>query len=139
MIEQDYLLRLLVGFFAAIQRAMERGGREGEPGEAARTLDDAVGTALDMDASMLLALSPESIAGIMQVAGVDPRVTAYAARSLQLSARYYDEAGQSDLAAVRLAQARSIAEAFGVDLADEPIAPEELLELVERDVEEARA
>ena len=63
MIEQDYLLRLLVGFFAAIQRAMERGGREGEPEEAARTLDDAVGTALDMDASMLLTLSPESIAG----------------------------------------------------------------------------
>ena len=116
MIEQDYLVRMLAQFATAIRRSMERAQGERDPQGAADMLEAAVGEATDFDGATLLALSPDSIANILQVSGTDPRVTEYMVRSLMLASRYRAEAGDAQAADLREAQARAIAEAYGHDV-----------------------
>ena len=123
MFEQDYLMRLLAEFAAAIRLSMERATGLRDPRGAAAMLEAAVGEAVEMDGEVLLALAPESIASVLTVTGVDPHVTEYLARSLMLASRYRAEAGEADLAALREAQARAIADAWGHDLGVDPAAP----------------
>lgn len=120
MLEQDYLMRLLMQFFEAICRAARRGQQEDDPQGAADILEQAVGQATEMDGALLLSLSPESIAQVMQVSGIDPDVTQFVARSLLLESVYLEKAGRSQLAAVRSAQAHEIADAYGFGLPDDP-------------------
>lgn len=126
MLHQDYLLRMLVDFAAAIRRSMERGDHQNDPETAAHMLEVAIGNATDIDGAVLLSLSPDSIASILEVSGTDPQVTEYMARSLLLAARYLEEAGQADLASLREQQAFAIADAYGHDLSGEAVSPEEL-------------
>lgn len=118
MFERDYLMKLLMEFATAVRRSMEHEENEHVPEESARMLDDAVGRAVDFDGDMLLSLSPQSLASMLQVVGTDPRVTGYAAHSLLLSACYYADAGEGSLADLRREQARAVAEAYGFDLSD---------------------
>lgn len=118
MFEQDYLMRLLTQFFAAVSRSVREQRDERDPKRAAEALETAVGEATDIDAAVLLSLAPESIAAVMQVSGVDPQVTGYVARGLLLEARYLREAGEGALADVRSGQAHAIAQAYGFELSD---------------------
>ncbi|MEA5019215.1 MAG: hypothetical protein VB027_02495 [Gordonibacter sp.] len=123
MLSQDYLVRIMVQFAEIIRRSWMKANKERDPRGAADMLEDAVGEATDIDGGVLLSLSPESIASVMQVSGIDPRVTEYIARSLLLASGYLREAGDHGLATVREQQARAIAEAYGHEL---PETPEEL-------------
>ena len=114
MLEQDYLMRIVLQFAEIIRRSWTKATDECDPKRAADMLEDAV----DMDGEALLSLAPESIAAVMQVSGVDPRVTEYIARSLLLASGYLREAGEGALADVREGQARAIAESYGFDLPD---------------------
>ena len=118
MLTQDYLVRLLMDFAAGIMRSMQRAADHHDPQGAAEMLEAAVGESVDMDGATLLSLSPDSIATIMQVSGVDPAVTEHIARSLMLASSYYDEAGSSALSQLRSAQAQAIASAYGFDISD---------------------
>lgn len=118
MLEQDYLMRIVLQFAEIIRRSWTKATDECDPKRAADMLEDAVGDAVDMDGEALLSLAPESIAAVMQVSGVDPRVTEYIARSLLLASGYLREAGEGALADVREGQARAIAESYGFDLPD---------------------
>ena len=101
MLEQDYLMRILLQFAEAIRRSWSRAVEDRDPRDAANMLERAVGDATDIDGATLLSLSPESIASVMQVSGVDPRVSEYIARSLLLASGYLGEAGEHELAALR--------------------------------------
>ena len=81
MLEQDYLMRIFLQFAEIIRRSWTKARKEKDPRAAADMLEDAVGEATDIDGGVLLSLSPESIASVMQVSGTDPRVTEYVARS----------------------------------------------------------
>lgn len=129
MFEQDYLVRILVQFAQAIRRSMQKAAGEQDPRGAADMLEAAVGEATDIDGGVLLSLAPESIAGVMQVSGTDPRVTAYIARSLLLESTYLHQAGDHGLADIRAAQARAIADAYAFDLPDDPEDTSDLEEL----------
>ena len=120
MLEQDYLMRILLQFAEAIRRSWARSVEDRDPRDAANMLERAIGDATDIDGATLLSLSPESIASVMQVSGVDPRVSEYIARSLLLASGY--------LAALRAEQARALAEAYDLDLPD---TPEELATLLD--------
>ena len=93
MLEQDYLMRILLQFAEAIRRSWARSVEDRDPRDAANMLERAIGDATDIDGATLLSLSPESIASVMQVSGVDPRVSEYIARSLLLASGYLAEAG----------------------------------------------
>ena len=136
MLEQDYLMRILLQFAEAIRRSWSRAVEDRDPRDAANMLERAVGDATDIDGATLLSLSPESIASVMQVSGVDPRVSEYIARSLLLASGYRGEAGEHELAALRAERARALAVAYDLDLPD---TPEELaLLLDEADAELAQ-
>ncbi|MEG0016972.1 MAG: hypothetical protein RR747_10425 [Gordonibacter sp.] len=120
MLTQDYLVRIMVQFAEIIRRSWMRATKERDPRGAADMLEDAVGEATDIDGGVLLSLSPESIASVMQVSGTDPKVTEYIARSLLLASGYLCEAGDYGLATVREQQARAIAEAYGHELPETP-------------------
>ena len=120
MFEQDYLMRQFLMFFKALTRSWEQMHEEEDPQGAADTLEDAISAATDIDGAALLSLAPESIASIMLVTGIDPHVVEYLSRSMLLESVYLDQAGNGDLARIRDAQARAIADAYGFDLPDDP-------------------
>ena len=121
MFEQDYLMRMLLALFEAMNRAAERAqGQDADPRESAKMLEDAISNAVEMDGAVLLSLSPESIAQVMSVSGVDPNITQFVARSMLLESVYLAESHQNQLAALRTAQARAIADAYGFDLPEDP-------------------
>lgn len=118
MLEQDYLMKLLLRFFQAMVRTVEI--KDEDPEGAADLLEDAIGNATDMDGGVLLSLAPESIAQVMKVSGIDPNVTQFVARSLLLESVYLAEAHRDGLALVRAEQARAIAKEYGFDLPENP-------------------
>lgn len=139
MFEQDYLVRLLSDFAAAIRRSIQRAEERRDPtsaADAARMLESAVGNATDLDGGVLLSLSPDSMAGVLEMAGTDPHVTEYIARSLLLASTYHADAGEGELAALRRSQAHAIAEAYGHDLSDADATPEGMEELFAQPCEE---
>ena len=111
MFEQDYLMKLLLAFYQAMFKSLRRVTDEDEdPKEAA----------------------PESVVGVLQVSGTDPRVTEFIARSLLLSSEYLTQAKQGALASLRVEQARAIADAYGIDLPDDPTDLSDLKEMAEQ-------
>lgn len=120
MFEQDYLMKQFLMFFKALSRSWEQMEDEDDPLGAADTLENAITSATDMDGTALLTLAPESIASIMQVTGIDPRIVEYLARSMLLESVYLGQAGDAALSEVRCAQARAIADAYGFGLPDDP-------------------
>ncbi|WP_296013577.1 hypothetical protein [uncultured Adlercreutzia sp.] len=126
MYEQDYLMSIIAQLLGAIRRSVERAAGEEDPDGAAAMMDAAIGEATDLDGTALLSLAPASLAGILQVSGIDPHLTEYVARSLWLSARYHGEAGNGEMADLRAGQAQAVAEAFGHELGPEAVTDEEL-------------
>jgi hypothetical protein len=124
MLQRDYLMQMISQFIQAIIDSRKTAQKK-NPQLAADSLEDAIGNATDIDGATLLSLGPESIASVMQLSGVDPRVAGYIAYSLQLEAEYLQEAGNSSLAALRQEQANAVAETFMLDLEQTPAELEE--------------
>lgn len=115
MLQQDYLMRLLMQFAEAIAKSLAKVKDDKDPEAAAELLEAAVGEATELDGAVLLSLAPESIASVVQVSGTDPRVVEYIARTLLLEASYLEDAGKSAKASLRTEQAYALAGAYGVD------------------------
>lgn len=120
MLEQDYLMRIFLQFAEILRRSWFKSRDDRDPKAAADMLEDAVGEATDIDGGTLLSLAPESMAGILQVSGTDPRVIEYVARGLLLASSYLREAGDDALADLRQAQAKALSDAYELDLPDDP-------------------
>ena len=120
MLEQDYLMKLILQFFRGMVRSWELKEEKDDPELAADMLETAIGTATEMDGAVLLSLSPDSIAQVLRVSGTDPNVVEFVARGLLLESVYLSEAGNDELANVRAAQARALANDYGFELPDDP-------------------
>jgi len=120
MLEQDYLMKLILQFFRGMVRSRELKEEKDDPELAADMLETAIGTATEMDGAVLLSLSPDSIAQVLRVSGADPNVVEFVARGLLLESVYLSEAGNDELAGVRAAQARALADDYGFELPDDP-------------------
>lgn len=116
MLQQDYLLRMIMQFAEAIRQSMQKAQGEHDPRIAAEMLETAVGEATDIDGSILLGLAPESMVQIMQVSGTDNHLIGYIAHSLLLSSLYLQEANEPGRAKLREQQARAVASAYGIAL-----------------------
>ncbi|MDO4502407.1 MAG: hypothetical protein Q4D06_04410 [Coriobacteriia bacterium] len=114
--QQDYLMRYIQQFVEALMRSTTRIEEQEDYEGAARSLDNAVGNAAEMDTDVLLGFAPESIASIVSVMGIDPRLVEYMARSLVLAGDYYGRAGDMDTSILRVQQGQALADAFGIDL-----------------------
>ena len=120
MLEQDYLMKLILQFFRGMVRSWELKEEKDDPELAADMLETAIGAATEMDGAVLLSLSPDSIAQVLRVSGTDPNVVEFVARGLLLESVYLSESGKDELASVRAAQARALADDYGFELPDDP-------------------
>lgn len=127
MFERDYLMRMLSQLIQGIVRSMELRRGEDDPKAAADSLESVIGQATDIDGGILLGLSPESIADILQVSGTDPGVVEFVARSLLLAADYLDDAGEPLLADLRRSQGRALISSFGL-VVDEGASAQDAME-----------
>lgn len=118
MLQRDYLVQMIQQFIQAIINS--RKTAQTNPQMAADSLEAAIGAATDIDGATLLSLGPESIASVMQLSGVDPRVAGHIAYSLQLEAEYLHQAGNDALANLRRQQATAVAETFMCDMDEIP-------------------
>ena len=120
MFQRDYLMKQLLVFFQALARSLQQRQKEDNPLLAAQTLENAISSATDLDGAALLSLSPESIAQVLRVSGVDPQVVSYIAHGLLLESQYLADASEHDLADVRKCQALALAQSHGFELPDDP-------------------
>lgn len=120
MFQRDYLMKQLLVFFQALARSLQQRQKEDNPLLAAQTLENAISSATDLDGAALLSLSPESIAQVLRVSGVDPQVVSYIAHGLLLESQYLMDASERDLADVRKRQALALAQSYGLELPNDP-------------------
>lgn len=125
MLQQDYLVRMLMRLAEAISKSLAKAKDDDDPEEAAELLENAIGEATELDGAVLLSLAPESIASVVQISGTDPRVVEYIARTLMLEASYLEDAGKSEKAALRNEQALALANAYGIDVSSVELSEEE--------------
>lgn len=118
MFERDYLMRMLIDLAAAIRRSIEKSRSNKDLESAAEILESSISEATDLDGSVLLTLSPDSIAQVLQVSNTDPRVVIYIAHSMQLQSHYLEKLGNTQLADLRLKQAQALATAYDIELPD---------------------
>lgn len=118
MLEQDYLMRMILQLIDGIRRSLELSKGGEDPESAAESLEATIGQATEIDGSVLLSLAPESIADILQVSGTDPAVVEFVGRSLLLEADYLLQAGDTSTAKLRADQAEALASAYGFSLGD---------------------
>lgn len=136
MLHQDFLMRMILDLVAAMQRSYTRSRGHKDPEGAAAMLELAIGEATDIDGTVLLSLSPSSIASILQVSGTEPQLIEHLSRSLLLVSDYHREAGNEALRKLREEQAYALATAYGIELSPCSISPEELEELFEKTLSE---
>lgn len=126
MFTQDYLMRMFLQLAASIRESLLRDKEKEDPEAAAELLDASLEDATEMDGSLLLRMTPESMAAMLQLSQPDPQLMGYISRSLLLSSKFYGKAGHASESELRHAQAHSVANAFGLELTDEDIEPEQL-------------
>ena len=119
MIVSDYLMRQMLLFFKAMTRGWQQ-KENADPLAAAKTLEDAIAEMTDLDGEALLSLSPDSIAQVLRVSGVDWRAVLYIAHGMLLEAVYLEEAGEAELAAIRRSQAEALSRAYDFALPRDP-------------------
>lgn len=125
MLQHDYLVEVIQQFVRTALAPLARALTERDL-EAAGEVEAAIGELLQLDPDTAMALAPDSLVVMMQLAGTGDALSGYAAYALGRLADAYEGAGEHDLAETRRAQAQAVADAFGADL-DE--VPEEFREL----------
>ncbi len=120
MLTEDYLMRIIIQYAEALRRSWSCAREQKDPEGAAEMLDAAIGEATEIDGGTLLRLAPESMARILQVSGTDPEVISYVMHGLALSSVYFREAGNEEYATLRHGQAQALADAYGLEMPDDP-------------------
>lgn len=131
VLQQDYLLRMFLQIATAIRESLQRSRGEQDPEAAASLLDQSLEDATEIDGSLLLCMAPETMAAMLQLSQSDPLLMEYVARTVLLSSKYLYDAGEDERASLRKEQAFAVAHAFGIELSEESIKPEELEQFFE--------
>jgi len=119
MLQHDYILEVVGKFVESVAVALLGIFKRRDfthIGEA----EKAVAELLDLDPETAMALSPESLVTMMRLSGVGDTVAAYAAYALRKVGEAYELEGDAEVGALRIAQARAISEAFGVEEGEVP-------------------
>jgi hypothetical protein len=135
MFLNDYLMRVILQFVTALQKALHAQNMTHE--EKAVGLEQAVGDAVNIDPRLLFSMDPESLVSMLQLGDFDETLGGYVLRSIYLEADILDEAGHTQRADLRRSQADAIARAYGFAVNPADAAPEALEEfLAQQDVGE---
>jgi hypothetical protein len=128
MFLNDYLMRIILQFVAALQKALR--AQNMTPEEKAGTLEQAIGDAVNIDPRLLFSMDPESLVSMLQLGDFDEEIGGYVLRSMYLEADVLEEAGRAQRADLRRAQADAIARAYGFAVTPADATPEALEEFL---------
>jgi hypothetical protein len=128
MFHSDYLMRMILQFVAALQKALNE--QNMTPAQKAEGLEQAVGDAVNIDPRLLFSLDPDSLVSMLQLGDLDEDLGGYVLRSIYLEADILDEAGQTQRADLRRSQADAIAAAYGFEVTPLDASPEALEEFL---------
>lgn len=131
MFQSDYLMRMFLALAVAIRQSIERARGEKDLEGATAMLEQAFSQATEMDGSLLLKMSPESFAVMMEMSGTDPALVGYLSRTLLLEGQYLSELHNEEMATLRTNQAHALANAFNMPLEEGCLEPEALEEFFE--------
>jgi len=132
MLQRDYILVVINQFVNAIMQALHKSLDLSNPEEAKEAAEDAelaIAGLLDLDPSVAMQLTPESLVTMMVLSGMGDTVANYVAYSLNALGTLYDKMGDAATAAIRREQAAAVGESFGCD---PTVPPEELVELEQK-------
>lgn len=127
MLESDYLMKMILSLAKAIVHVIEEDENGEDPQGSADMVENLVSQSAPIDGSMLLNLSPESMAQVLKASGTENANAEFIGRSLYLESEYLSKAGNSTKALTRLQQARKLADEFGFDLHESQGAKDALL------------
>lgn len=123
MLQRDYLLELMSNFVESISKALLSAHAVKDPSlalEDAHAIEQDIAGLLDMDPSVALSLSPDSLVTMLVLSGLGETLAEYIVFALMRLADIYEQAGDSDTADFRRQQAAAIAESFGTDTSQIP-------------------
>lgn len=119
MLQRDYVLELIGQFAEAVKRALKRvdkGDRDG-----CEEVERQIGDILELDHETALSLAPDSLVTMMILSGMGDSVASYVCYALGRLSEAYAKMGEEDLAGIRAAQAKAVAESFSCDPEDIPV------------------
>lgn len=126
MLQQDCLLRMFTALAVAIRESIMRAQGDEDPEGAAELLEAALDNATEIDGSLLLQMTPESFVMMVQFSQTDPALIGYISRTLMLESQYLSKAGLDAKADLRAGQAQALAEAYGFQVDESDVSPEQL-------------
>lgn len=119
MLQRDYILEIISQFAEAVKEALGRAEKDLDP-EACEEVEHQIGDLLELDYNTALSLAPDSLVTMMVLSGIGDSIASYVCFALTRLADVYERSGDKDLAQVRLAQAKAVAESFNCDPDDVP-------------------
>ena len=119
MLHRDYILEVIEQFVDTVMRALRHALKEQDV-TSAQEAEQAVADLLDLDRTVALELSPDSLVTMMLLSGMADSVADYVAYALDKLGDVYDATGDKALAELRRQQAEAVAESFGCDLSVVP-------------------
>ena len=134
MLQQDYLVRMIMQLIDGIRQSYLRAKGDNDPLTAAELLEVSLEGATEIDSNLLLSLDPETMVGMLQLSDIDETVVEYVSRSLLLSSVYYQQAEQAHIATLREHQAYALAGAYDIVLSPESIEENNMEAFFERTV-----
>lgn len=114
MLHRDYLLEIIARFVETVMRSLRAAVLEGDTG-AIKEVEDSVAALLDLDPNTAMNLSPDSLVTMMLLSGMGDALAGYVAYVLDKVGDAYDDAGDTQKAALRWDQAQAVAESFDCD------------------------
>lgn len=135
MLQRDYLLEIISQFVETVVRALKAARSASDPAatlESAAEVEQEIAGLLDMDPSVAMNLTPDSLVTMIVLSGMGESLSEYVAYTLDRVSDVYRRAGEDDLAELRHAQAQAVAESFGCD---PTVPPAEFAEFAEEQAE----
>lgn len=126
MLHQDYLVRMFMQLAAAMRDSIMKTKGQDDPEAAADLIEASLLNATEIDGSLLFRMAPESMVSLIQISGTDPTLIQYLSRSLLLQSQYLAQANLTERSELRKNQAFALAHAYGFELSEQSVSPEEL-------------
>jgi len=124
MFQNDYLMRMIMQFVQALQRALQQ--QKDDPLLAAESVEDMIGEALEIDPQLFLSMTGESMVSYLQLGDLDYTLGGFLVRSLYYESDLLAGMGQARLASLRRSQADAVAKAYQLPVVPADAQPDTL-------------
>ncbi|MDR1713968.1 MAG: hypothetical protein LBR39_07465 [Coriobacteriales bacterium] len=125
MFENDYLMRMIMQLATVLRKMLLE--HPNDPLETAEDIERAIGNAVDIDPDLLFSFDPDSMVSMLQLGNFDEHLSGYVLRSMYYEASILEQAGQTQRADLRRAQADAVAKAYGVEISPEDLSEQALV------------